>query len=268
MSVVSYRSITQHLRISRARRAMGWVITAYVCAAGIVSASGAVESAPVRATPTAARVDSSECSSCHVFSKTLSHPVGVTPSMRVPDSMPLEEGRVTCLTCHDGAMASGHSERRSTGQDFLRGSEFAESLCSKCHGETKSRTPHASEAMKAHLNASTKTNGVERLDAESLACMGCHDGTAASDAGANHTKGMGGMDDRFPSDHPIGIALDVRKPDREDGRMKSKNMIDSRVRLFGGTVGCGSCHSVYSKHEKLLVMSNQRSALCVACHEM
>ncbi len=268
MSVDSYRSPFEHSRTSRAGRVMSWVAAAYVCAAGIVSASGAAESAPGRFASAATRADSSDCASCHVFSKTLSHPVGVTPSMRVPDSMPLEGGRVTCLTCHDGAMASGHSERRATGQDFLRGSELAESFCSKCHGETKSRTPHANEAMNAHLIASTIMNGVERLDSESLTCMGCHDGTAASDAGANHTKGLGGMDDRFPSDHPIGIALDVRNTDREDGRMKSKNMIDSRVRLFGGTVGCGSCHSVYSKHEKLLVMSNQRSALCVECHEM
>ncbi|MCC6676430.1 MAG: hypothetical protein IT436_04740 [Phycisphaerales bacterium] len=42
--------------------------------------------------------------------------------------------------------------------------------------------------------------------------------------------------------------------------------LDRRIRLFDRTVGCGSCHNVYSQQSKLLVMSNQGSQLCLKCH--
>ncbi len=193
MSVENYRSAYKGRRRARARRVIGLIAATYVCVAGVVSVSGAAESARgANATAVAATMDSRNCVSCHVFTKTLSHPVGVMPSMRVPDSMPLEDGRVTCLTCHDGTMASGHSDRRAIGLDFLRGSEFAETLCTQCHGASNSQVPHAGAAIKAHLTSSTIKAGVEQLDSESVSCMGCHDGTAASDAGSNHSKRITG----------------------------------------------------------------------------
>jgi predicted CXXCH cytochrome family protein len=36
--------------------------------------------------------------------------------------------------------------------------------------------------------------------------------------------------------------------------------------LFDGNLGCGSCHSAYSKEPHLLVMNNRGSKLCLSCH--
>lgn len=42
--------------------------------------------------------------------------------------------------------------------------------------------------------------------------------------------------------------------------------LDQMIRLYSGRLGCGTCHSVYSKHAKHLVMDNRGSRLCIACH--
>ncbi|HEX2837633.1 MAG TPA: cytochrome c3 family protein [Phycisphaerales bacterium] len=67
-------------------------------------------------------------------------------------------------------------------------------------------------------------------------------------------------------DHPIGVVADEPSQEREDWGLRPARLIDRRVRLFGRAVGCGSCHSVYSKRANLLVMNNQNSALCMSCH--
>jgi predicted CXXCH cytochrome family protein len=38
------------------------------------------------------------------------------------------------------------------------------------------------------------------------------------------------------------------------------------IRLFGGKIGCGTCHNGFSKEKGLLVIANQRSMLCMECH--
>lgn len=68
-----------------------------------------------------------------------------------------------------------------------------------------------------------------------------------------------------PSDHPIGVLVSA-KSTREDCTIRTPHAIDPRVRLYNNAIGCGSCHNVYSDQEDLLVMSNQRSALCLSCH--
>jgi predicted CXXCH cytochrome family protein len=97
--------------------------------------------------------------------------------------------------------------------------------------------------------------------------MGCHDGASASDAGGGvHAKQM--RQGEGGADHPIGIPMRATSRTK-DGDFKIANAasLDHRIRLFSGAVGCGSCHSVYSKEPKLLVMSNRGSALCLQCHK-
>jgi len=50
--------------------------------------------------------------------------------------------------------------------------------------------------------------------------------------------------------------------------LKPAEMLDERIRLFDSRVGCGTCHSLYSKRAALLVMSNSRSNLCLSCHDL
>ncbi|NNK62673.1 MAG: hypothetical protein HKO98_05620 [Gemmatimonadetes bacterium] len=56
-------------------------------------------------------------------------------------------------------------------------------------------------------------------------------------------------------------------PDPYDG-LRHPDLVDPRIRLFDGNLGCGSCHSVYAGEPGLLVMRNERSRLCTSCHDL
>lgn len=94
--------------------------------------------------------------------------------------------------------------------------------------------------------------------------MGCHDGATAGDAGVH--AGSRRTDSGVPKEHPIGVVYRSHHDQVDPVTLVDRRRLDARVRLFNETVGCGSCHSVYSKQDKLLVMSNQQSRLCLSCH--
>ncbi len=43
-------------------------------------------------------------------------------------------------------------------------------------------------------------------------------------------------------------------------------LLDERLRLFDGKVGCGTCHDMYSSEPKKLTVSDSGSNLCILCH--
>jgi predicted CXXCH cytochrome family protein len=96
--------------------------------------------------------------------------------------------------------------------------------------------------------------------------MSCHDGTTAGDAGWHAGKSSRSTTER---DHPVGVKYRDKSASAgsEDVHLVSEKALDPRVRLFNSAVGCGSCHSVYSQTDSLLVVSNQRSQLCLKCHK-
>jgi predicted CXXCH cytochrome family protein len=109
--------------------------------------------------------------------------------------------------------------------------------------------------------------------ATSLICLSCHNGTiASSTVGTSHAlfatgfaTGDGERAFAF-RDHPIGMEY---PSGRNDYRPLGAVLSDGRIRLPEGRVECISCHDPHNHAgaEKLLVMSNRRSALCLACHE-
>lgn len=219
---------------------------------------------PAAAPPAAANseVTSRSCVSCHRFEPVLTHPTNVLASMRVPEDLPLKNGMVTCLTCHDAGPnhATGHQKVG------VRGDSTGAGLCMQCHSNAQSSTKavHTIRGGRAHLGSKSQfdAHASSIADGESVSCMGCHDGTSASDAGSHSIKRS--QDDMLP-DHPIGI------PMRETGRKHDSDFrlnrtIDKRIRLYSGNLGCGSCHSIYSTEPKELVMNNRGSKLCLGCH--
>jgi len=148
------------------------------------------------------------------------------------------------------------------------------SSCTVCHGlhltwgrKAKSRTSHALNMGRAHLAASKKSVGSSvrssrvafaltgaNMDAESHDCLSCHDGTIASDIGRDDHQS-----------HPVGVVHTTRSGDTEMP-VKPRQMIDPRIRLLDGRIGCGTCHNAYSREANQLVMSNQGSAFCLSCH--
>jgi predicted CXXCH cytochrome family protein len=153
------------------------------------------------------------CDRCHRFEPALTHPVLIVPSMPVPASLPLERGRMTCLTCHsdNAARPHGSASRGAAARDMmLRGGSFDSdptgspgALCAQCHAPTDV-TPHgrpdrpaagvhAASMSRAHLQRRHGFDDDElqrslriglgsrevHLDPESVGCIGCHDGVMA-----------------------------------------------------------------------------------------
>ncbi len=114
----------------------------------------------------------------------------------------------------------------------------------------------------------TDLGGTRSLDLESTNCLSCHDGSVARDIGhTSEPDGRGGLIRTMASvEHPIGIPYRLTDPQDADGELRPASMLDHRIRLFDNQVGCGSCHSLYSTRPSRLVMSNDRSRLCLSCH--
>lgn len=208
------------------------------------------------------------CDQCHKLDPLFSHPVGVTPSMDVPEQLPLDHGRVTCLTCHDVEM----NHAKASGP-MLREVSGVGSICQECHDSPGRdwRSAHGAGLEKAHLKPAGKSladdirESADGLDEESTTCVTCHDGTFGGDAGGH--RNMSPVEERTQrSDHSVGVEYRSRRSFGDDIRLVEPMRLDKRVRLFGRTVGCGSCHSPYSNQSKLLVLSNQGSRLCLSCH--
>ncbi|MHC4107052.1 MAG: cytochrome c3 family protein, partial [Planctomycetota bacterium] len=122
-----------------------------------------------------------DCRTCHDPQPGFSHPVEVTPRGPVSDHLPLDSGRITCLTCHDLGAAGKPGD---VGQALLRQSGPA--LCRECHDphSVTRGDQHATALNKAHVlwpgRAGLRKGRVARVgfdvDAGSSACLSCHDG--------------------------------------------------------------------------------------------
>ncbi len=109
--------------------------------------------------------------------------------------------------------------------------------------------------------------------ASSLICLSCHNGVVAqSTVGTAHAilagarEGYAVPDGWAARDHPIGVPYPAQaKGYRSLARVQAGGVI----RLPEGRLECISCHDPHNAAgvDKMLVMSNQRSALCLACHE-
>lgn len=240
----------------------------------------------------AAAMRSQRCESCHAFDAATSHPIGVRPPSKFAGGLPLVNGVMTCTTCHEqeehaagkGPMLRDHPSRGTAG---ATGNEV-ENLCAACHEKSGGTRidAHGSGLRMAHLGSDTgsarrrigaQDPGIEPnrsgrasvgmgiLDSESQACVSCHDGISASDAGS-HPFGARGSDRQGSSEHPVGVRYPSTTAARAEVRLVERVRLDPRVRLFGSAIGCGSCHNPYSKQRDLLVMSNQGSKLCLSCH--
>jgi predicted CXXCH cytochrome family protein len=208
-------------------------------------------------------------SGCHDLDPVLTHPVGITPKGRIPNDMPLDErSRLTCLTCHADSSPLNPNEDRMLHVPAQKGG-----FCAQCHtkmgGSSKTQS-HWQFSDHAHLGKiKPQEEGVstvsleqpaEIIDSESRACLSCHDSISISP----DTSGSAFGGQSATSDHPIGMSYQrasFEKPGRYFPLINNP-----QIRLFDGRVGCGSCHSLYSRQEKKLVVRNDRGNLCVKCH--
>lgn len=215
------------------------------------------------------------CERCHrkVLSEGYSHPVDVRPrAANIPADLPLSgRGELTCCTCHDVHAAS--ETVFGTPSYCLRRPEPGKAFCEACHPAAL-RGPsggHSALLGESHFRSRyIATDPSRSIDPMSKNCISCHDGSFASSATFIMAGAWTHGRDFLRNDrgtHPIGVDYETAR--LEPGRktdLRPLDLVDRRIRFFDGKVGCGSCHDPYSRIEKMLVMSDRNSRLCLACH--
>lgn len=205
-------------------------------------------------------VSSKICITCHPgIAGSMSHPVDVTPSNSLPAEMPLVHGRLSCLTCHfvHPTSLQAHAFRRS----LLRKAGMGAQFCMTCH--RRGGDEHTL-FEKAHPVSRSNTGRQLALDAYTLQCAQCHDGHLRPRR-AVVGSGKRIRSSNRPGQHPVGVLLaDVAANNPK--RFKPLALLSEQMRLYDGRIGCGTCHSAYSKEKNMLVTDNRAGGLCLQCH--
>ncbi len=119
-------------------------------------------------------------------------------------------------------------------------------------------------------------------DGASKLCLSCHDGTVAVDNfggktnGTNFVGGGKNFGTDLSNDHPVSFTYDQALANA-DGEIYDPTTQNSGLGgtiaqdlLIGGKMECASCHDVHNtvavNGTKLLVKTNNNSALCLTCH--
>lgn len=198
------------------------------------------------------------CGDCHANALKVSHPSGFTPNRSLPGSYPVDwKGDLTCSTCHQ-VHGSEHG--------LLRGIRSGRDFCLACHEESffiKMADRGASIHLTGHLAAGSVGKSLV-LDPFSMQCLSCHAengqgplSTVDSRGIVRHGSGSG--------NHPIGMRY---SESMGKGLYRKATDLPPGILLPEGKVGCVSCHVGYSKIHGALVTSNDRSSLCMECHDI
>jgi predicted CXXCH cytochrome family protein len=160
--------------------------------------------------------------------------------------------------------------------DFSQAGDQGRNLCLPCH------TPHLVDAPEPALVSEKRPAeplrpyrglGLE-LDGWSMMCLGCHDGVSAADVFSEAhaltlSKQLGSA--RLPahglSSHPVGIAYP--RGGNED-YAPAASVEAAGLPLPDGRIQCVTCHDAHNTHDHagMLQISNDRSRLCLSCHQL
>jgi predicted CXXCH cytochrome family protein len=200
------------------------------------------------------------CENCHADSRQLiSHPIDIPPGISVPPDMPLEDGNIGCITCHYVHPFS--IQDKHLGYFLLRRPGRGAVFCSACHGNgTKEHVLFES----VHPYPNQKISWETSLDTYTLQCIECHNDKIYVPQGALDRE-ISGHRSSSVRKHPVGISF-ARIAARSPRRFNPASMLPQEVRLYNGKIGCGTCHSAYSKEKYMLVENNFKSRLCLTCH--
>ena len=166
-------------------------------------------------------------------------------------------------------------------------SGLGERLCIYCHVSHSADKNGAlwgrrkSAARYIPYSSSTAVARPGQPTGSSVLCLSCHDGTIALgeilnrgkprsvDTGFGRMppgKGLQGTD--LSDDHPISFRYSAELA-AQNGELAMPGGLDSNLRLDqNGELQCTTCHDAHdSPYEKLLVLPNVGSQLCIECHQ-
>jgi predicted CXXCH cytochrome family protein len=197
------------------------------------------------------------CNRCHEsgLSKANAHPILKVAGKyveRIPKDWPLQDGGLTCMTCHTGGDSPTLDPQNPT---FLRGApyETRNTMCWTCHkqAEFRATNPHTdiNKGEGCTFCHSTKPNRDRSVDLEAmkfkgdivLLCIRCHDATPHP---ANH-------------DH-TGV------PDPEIVEKNNIKIPKAFPRDRIGRITCATCHNPHAGGEQRGVAVGME--ICSSCH--
>ena len=198
------------------------------------------------------------CEGCHPETRRIqSHPSNIYPSMAIPKDLPLTDSKLTCLTCH--YVHPKEQMRLVDNRYFLRRLSRGMYFCSICHQFDDKR--HI-VLTNVHRSTFEEVDSTSRIDTVSLACIECHDSHLSKPA---NTLSAGLWRHSGSLNHPVGLPYS-RATLKRQREFRPAVVLNKKMTLFDGKIGCGTCHSVYSKESNMLVMDNRGSRLCLECH--
>ncbi|MDX2198649.1 MAG: cytochrome c3 family protein [Phycisphaerae bacterium] len=159
--------------------------------------------------------------------------------------------------------------------DFSHGEAHPRDLCLPCHAPhlPVSPVPRAESQPAGRGPLKTYDSRNIELNRASLLCMSCHDGVVAGDVfTAAHSVrlsaeigreglGFGGL-----QGHPVGIEYPIARRDYH-----AASAVEARgLPLPDNRIQCTTCHDPHNtaKQPGMLVISNERSRLCLTCHRL
>jgi predicted CXXCH cytochrome family protein len=212
---------------------------------------------------------------CHEYDTILNHPINVMATGAPSSDLPLENERITCLTCHSEQPSAFENDPPEDTEPLLRIPDSMD-LCDSCHSQmtgTMRQQSHWNSSTKAHLasinpqSTSHKQAGqsIDGIDAESRTCLSCHEDVTVTIPAFYETPAEKTARWAQMTDHPIGMDYQ-RVALRRGSYLRFPLTNPKQIRFFDGKVGCGSCHSPYADRHANLVQGNSRSQLCRRCH--
>ena len=184
---------------------------------------------------------------------------------------------ILCAGCFTavGGWAWGEMERSK--HDFSKQPWSGGETCGVCHTPHQSAPPKAAPLWDPSADLSRVFGSSASHNAAGTGttlCLRCHDGTLARDTfNVPRDTGRGGGTHvgvfdaaHGGSNHPVGVVYpELRKGYRPVVAVLAKGT----VTLPNNRVECVSCHDPHAAADvdRLLVMSNSRSALCLTCHQ-
>lgn len=198
------------------------------------------------------------CVKCHERAVQLSHPSGFVPRRSLPAEFPLDwKGDLTCSTCH---LTHGGEP------GLLRGKKHGKEFCLSCHEPAFFRNMKdagSSLVISGHLDVG-RARGTVDIDAHSLHCLGCHAGGHSGGGSVSVSRGGVLRHASGSAPHPIGRSY--RDASLRGGFHPEHQLAQKKIVLSNGKISCVSCHEAYKKDHGKLVVSLNRSALCLSCH--
>jgi predicted CXXCH cytochrome family protein len=209
------------------------------------------------------------------------HRVGQKPTdkVTVPADMPLEDGKMTCRTCHS-AHAPGRGVPDFTNIVFVRMPKGGGELCAQCHpqkAEPPEKGTHPLGAMPFALPDKLKHEGARSggHEQKNLTCQTCH---MAHGPRADHLLVLGTESSQLclacheklrptmwheaaEREHPPNPPLTTAA--------QKKTIKDLGTRTGpGDTLICLSCHRMHhgQSGRYMLAAPAEQSKLCISCH--